>query len=210
MKQGGLFKLSGYLLSAICLLSGCSIIDEDKCVLNYIEYRYLNNVGEDASSLYLNEVTDFIFTKDSVLYRVDEQITGGRITKRPINLPDGDWIVYSYANLNGGSKVSDYVVGKTSLRELSVRVVNPPTYTGTYASSSDDSQRVGNSDRLYFGKVSLTVKGGYTEHAQAVDMSNVHIWLSATVRWKNRWISLLNPVRICTYALNMCRLNSAS
>ena len=36
MKQGGLFKLSGYLLSAICLLSGCSIIDEDKCVLNYI------------------------------------------------------------------------------------------------------------------------------------------------------------------------------
>lgn len=74
MKQGGLFKLSGYLLSAICLLSGCSIIDEDKCVLNYIEYRYLNNVGEDASSLYLNEVTDFIFTKDSVLYRVDEQI----------------------------------------------------------------------------------------------------------------------------------------
>lgn len=144
MKQGGLFKLSGYLLSAICLLSGCSIIDEDKCVLNYIEYRYLNNVGEDASSLYLNEVTDFIFTKDSVLYRVDEQITGGRITKRPINLPDGDWIVYSYANLNGGSKVSDYVVGKTSLRELSVRVVNPPTYTGTYASSSDDSQRVGN------------------------------------------------------------------
>lgn len=184
MKQGGLFKLSGYLLSAICLLSGCSIIDEDKCVLNYIEYRYLNNVSEDANSLYLNEVTDFIFTKDSVLYRVDEQITGGRITKRPINLPDGDWIVYSYANLNGGSKVSDYVVGKTSLRELSVRVVNPPTYTGTYASSSDDSRRVGNSDRLYFGKVSLTVKGGYTEHAQAVDMSNVHIWLSATVRWK--------------------------
>lgn len=173
-------------LAMVGLLSACSLIDEDACQVNYIEYRYLNNVNLESTYPYLAKVTDFIFTKDSVLYRVDSNITNGKIAKRPINLPDGEWIVYTYANLNGASKVSDYVIGKTRLSEMSVRVHNPPSYTGTYAPGNGETPtlRTGDSDRLYFGKVALSVKGGFTDRIYTVDMSNTHIWFSGTVRWK--------------------------
>lgn len=182
--QAGFIKMlvSGLLIFAG--LSSCSIIDESDCRLNYIGYRYLNSVGELATSPYLFKVTDFVFTKDSVLYRVDENIVNGKIAKRPITLPNGEWIIYSYANLTGGSKVGNYVIGQTRLSEMSIRVASTPTYTGTYAPGNGAPVlRVGDADRLYFGKVALEVQDGYTKHTQLVDMSNIHIWLSGTVQW---------------------------
>lgn len=172
--------------SILLFCSGsCSVIDEDSCKVNHLLYRYMNNVGQESTSLYLNEVTDFIFRKDSVLYRVDEHITNGKIARRPINLPDGDWIIYSYANLNGGSRLSTYAVGKTRLSEMSVRVITSPTYSGTYAPDEEGKPtlRLGNADRLYFGKVALSVRGGYTGYTSVIEMSNIHIRLNATVRF---------------------------
>lgn len=182
MKQFTRFTIMGLLLSAVMLTSSCSLIDEDACQVNYVEYRYMNNQGALSTYPYLVKVTDFIYSKDSILFRVDDNITNGKIAKRPITLPDGDWIVYSYANFNGGSTVSPYVIGQTHLKDMSLRVSSPSGYTGTYAPS--EYLRIGDADRLYFGKLTFTVKDGTTDRPYVVDMSNIHIWLSGTIRWK--------------------------
>lgn len=163
-------------------LGACSIIDEGECRSEYILYQYRNNVGQDATDQ-IYKMTDFIFSKDSVLYRVDDNIMNGKMRKRPINLQDGQWIIVTYGNLNGGSRVS-YTLGQTKLSEMSARVVSQSTYQGTYATYSvNNGLRLGNSDKLYLGKADVTVKGGYTDKLQTVEMSNVHIRIGFTVIW---------------------------
>lgn len=162
----------------------CTKIDEDDCKASYINYRYLNNVMEDGTDQ-IYKMTDFIFTKDSVLFRVDDNILNGKMRKRPITLPDGEWIIVTYGNMNGGSEIN-YTIGQTRMSEMSTRVINPPTYKGTYATRADGpSLRLGDSDRLYFGKLDLVVRGGYTDRIHTVEMSNVHIWINAVVKWKD-------------------------
>lgn len=172
------------LLATVGMLA-CSAIDEGECKVNYINYRYLNNVAEDATEQ-IYKMTDFIFSaKDSVLFRVDDNIMNGKMRKRPITLPDGAWIIVTYGNLNGGSRVN-YTLGQTRMSEMSTRVINTPTYKGAYASRTDvPSLRIGDSDKLYFGKLDLVVSGGYTDRTHTVELSNVHIWLSAVVKWKD-------------------------
>lgn len=162
----------------------CSLIDEGDCRTEYILYQYRNNVGLEATEQ-IFKMTDFIFTKDSVLYRVDDNIMNGKMRKRPINLPDGDWIVVTYGNLMDASKV-DYTIGVSRYADLSLRVISESTYTGTYATYSvNDKLKLGNSDKLYFGKADVKVIDGYTDRLQVVDMSNVHIRIGFTIIWKD-------------------------
>lgn len=177
-----------YVMMALCLvlpmLSSCSLIEEGECRTGYILYQYRNNIGADASDQ-IFKMTDFIFTKDSVLYRVDDDITGGRKRRRPIDLPDGEWLIVTYGNLGVNSRM-DYTVGTTRFPDISLRVVSPAVNRGESASTFGDIARQGDSDPLYYGKVAVKVSGGMTNRQHVVDMSNVHIRLSATVRWKNR------------------------
>lgn len=163
-------------------LGSCSIIDEGGCRSEYILYQYTNNAGQDATEQ-IFKMTDFIFTKDSVLYRVDDNIMNGNMKRRPLNLPDGEWVIITYGNLNKETRV-DYTLGKTKLAEMSAKVVSQSTYQGTYATYSvNNGLRLGNSDKLYFGKTNVTVKGGYADKLQTVEMSNVHIRIGFTVIW---------------------------
>lgn len=165
-------------------LGGCSLIDEGDCYTEYILYQYRNNIGLDATEQ-IYKMTDFIFTKDSVLYRVDDGIMNSKMRKRPINLPDGDWIIVTYGNLMSASNIN-YTIGQSKYSDLSLRVISQPTYTGTYATYSvNEKLKLGNSDRLYFGKADVKVRGGYTDRLQMVDLSNVHIRIGFTVVWKD-------------------------
>lgn len=175
--------LSLLILTVSWLWIGCSNkILEETCKPDYLVYRYRNNIGENVTKDYIQKMTDFIFTKDSVLYRVDENIHNGRIARRPITVPDGEWIIVSYGNLNGGSECR-YVLGKTRMSEMSVRVISQPTYSGTYAQTN--APLIGNADRLYYGKVKINVQKGKTNGLNTVELSNVHIWLSVNIKWVN-------------------------
>ena len=169
-------------LGILMLFFSCSVIDEKPCRADYILYQYHNNIGQEATSQ-IYTMTDFIFTKDSVLYRVDDGIMNGKVRKRPLSLPDGEWMILTYGNMESGSRV-DYTLGETRLNEMFLRVVRQSTYSGTY-SGGEEELKLGNSDRLYFGKLDVTVKAGVTDRVHTVQMANAHIWLSVTVRWEN-------------------------
>lgn len=182
-KMNKLFLMTGILLSAA--ITSCSLIDEGACRIQYIDYQYRNNIGQNASHQ-ISKMTDFIFSKDSLLYRVDDNIMNGQRLKRPINLPDGEWIVITYGNLDmdEGSSVK-YTIGRTRLSEMTLRVKRPSSYSGAYASETDGPKdRIGDSDLLYFGKVNIKVKDRAVDQKTTVEMSNVHIWMHATVQWK--------------------------
>lgn len=175
-------------LLVVCLIvlgfGSCSLIDEGECRTEYILYQYRNNIGVDATEQ-IFKMTDFIFTKDSVLYRVEDNIMNSKIRKRPLSLPDGDWIIVTYGNMMDASKI-DYTIGQSKYADLSLRVISQSTYTGTYATYSvNDKLKLGNSDKLYFGKADVAIKDGYTDRLQVVDMSNVHIRIGFTIIWKN-------------------------
>lgn len=167
-------------------IQSCSTIEEGACRVKYIDYMYPNNIGEDATDQ-IYKMTDFIFSKsDSVLRYVNDNITNGQRRRRTINFPDGEWIIITYGNLGAGSRV-EYTIGSTKLGQMSTKVVNTPSYSGTYAKSAQGQtvHHLGDSDKLYFGQLELTVKGGVTDRIHKVNMSNAHIWLSAVVRWKD-------------------------
>lgn len=183
-------KMNQWLMCLIgaWLMQGCSTLDEKNEGIDYIQYQYLNNVGNDATKLYLLQATEFIFTKDSILAQVNRNITNGQVSRRPINVPyDGKWIIVTFANLNGGMRVSDYTIGQTHMRDMSLRVARQSSYTGTYADNIADvpKEKIGDSDKLYYGKVEVGVEGGKVNKVYSVKMSNIHIWINATVKWSS-------------------------
>lgn len=173
-------------LSFMLQLNSCSMIDEDECQMDHINYRYVNSAGTDDMDDRIYTMTDFIFTKDSVLYRVDENWMNDSRRKRYLDLPDGEWTIVTYGNLSKNSRI-EYTVGQTRFSEMSLRVATPPAYAESYAdASAETAPPVGDADQLYYGKLDLTVKDGYTNQIHYVDMSNVHIRINGIIKWINR------------------------
>lgn len=72
----------------VILITSCTgIFEEPDCDHNgYVNFTCLDEYGQEDIHLSLLTVSDFIFTPDSVLYRVDADIRGERICSREMNL----------------------------------------------------------------------------------------------------------------------------
>lgn len=169
------------LLLILPLLSSCESIFEERCLASKrMDFVYLNENARDETDLYLSRVTDYIFDSDSILYRIDPDIQGAAIRSRAIELPDGDWSVLSFANLSAGSRVSDYTVGKTHMKELFVQVVSRDLL------KAEKPEYIGNSDNLYFSALNLKIQKGVPKQPLKGYYTPAHARLTVFVTWADK------------------------
>ena len=168
------------LVFSLVFFSSCLEIFEEKCpVDHHVHFAFLGESGKDETNLFIHNVTDYIFNADSILFRVDSDIRGDRIRTRSMDLPDGDWIIVSFANLSLHSRLSPYSVGRTHLKDLVVEVVNPKL------ARPDTPGYLGNSDKLYYSSLKLQVSNGSPTASHRVIYAPAHSQMTLYVTWEN-------------------------
>lgn len=166
-------------LFPVLLLTSCARLFEEDCPSgNRLNFVYLNENGRDETALYIHSVRDYIFDKDSILYRVDPPVRGSRVRFRAMNLPDGKWIIVSLANQYDNTSLSAYTIGETRLRDLFVESTNP-----NLTASSPPLLYIGSNDKLYFSSLSMEVKGGLSEGPVTGYYIPAHAQLTAFITW---------------------------
>lgn len=184
MKKNNLtFVVYQAILLATLLLPvhSCSLIDEKYEAPVYLFSTYLNAQGVENYEN-ISSATDFFFrSADSVLVAV-ERVTGSDILKRRLSLPEGDYIITRWCNINGRTSVA-YEIGKTKFRDLSVAI----THSSYYSQKGQDKVNppFDNSDAYYYGKVDASISSDGGGQRIDLPLSNAHMWLILHIKWNS-------------------------
>lgn len=173
-----------FLLPFLALTSCVEIFEEQCTGPLQVDFVYRDADNKDATDLYINNVTDYLFNRDSILVSVEENIRGARVRSRSLSVTDGEWTLLSFANLYRNSRVSSHTIGKTRLGEMWIDVVSEDLLK--QQSGDTPVTYAGNCDALYFSRLNLSVRDGMVKKAVKGYYTPVHARLTVFVTWEEK------------------------
>lgn len=163
----------------LLVMHGCSLIDEEYDSPAYLVSTYLNAQGRENYDN-ISTATDFFFrANDSILVAV-ERVTGSDILKRRLSMPDGDYIIIRWCNMNVRTDVQ-YEIGTTKFNELFLAVKHRGH--GLKRKIKEELP-FDNADSYYYGKVDASISSDGGQRIE-LPLSNAHMYLMLHIKWKS-------------------------
>lgn len=173
----------------------CTFGDElDPCPYNMrLEYWYAGSGVENVLPIYVDNLRQYLFDGGGQLLSITT-LRGDSVTGWQGSLPDGDYTFVLWGNISDGNKSLETVENETNggnetnsddEETNGTNDMNMETMTLTSRRDGVPPDYRENTDRLYYGIASVTVKGGMTERRR-VYLSHAHASLSITVVWKTK------------------------
>lgn len=158
------------------LLTACSFGDEPSvCPYNVrMEYWYAGSSAENALPTYVENIRQYLFDEEGHLLAT-ATLHGDSIRGWNAELKNGTYTLVLWGNLGEESKTGTGVMTKSdyNMNEMTLSAATqgvPPGFRG-------------NTDRLYYGITTFTLKDGATER-QRVYLSHAHASLNISVQWR--------------------------
>lgn len=183
------------LLAALCP-GACTFGDDlDPCPYNVkLDYWYAGSGVENTLPVYVDNVRQYIFDGSGALVDVTT-LKGDSVTGWQGNLPDGEYTFVLWANAGDATKSNETVenggdeynaINKKAMEDNETdnnNAMNMETMTLTSRRDGVPPGYREDTDRLYYGTVTLTVKGGMAQRRR-IYLSHAHAALSVTVVWQ--------------------------
>lgn len=183
------------LLAALCP-GACTFGDDlDPCPYNVkLDYWYAGSGVENTLPVYVDNLRQYIFDGSGALVTVTT-LRGDSVAGWQGNLPDGEYTFVLWANAGDGTKSNETVensgdeynaINKKAMEDNETdnnNAMNMETMTLTSRRDGVPPGYREDTDRLYYGTVTLTVKGGMTQRRR-IYLSHAHAALSVTVVWQ--------------------------
>lgn len=186
------------LLAALCP-GACTFGDGlDPCPYNVkLDYWYAGSGVENTLPVYVDNVRQYIFNGSGALLDVTT-LRGDSVTGWQGNLPDGEYTFVLWANAGDAAKSNERVedsgdeynnnaINKKAMEDNNEtdnnNAMNMETMTLTSRRDGVPPGYREDTDRLYYGTVTLTVQGGLAQRRR-IYLSHAHASLSVTVVWQ--------------------------
>lgn len=186
------------LLAALCP-GACTFGDGlDPCPYNVkLDYWYAGSGVENTLPVYVDNVRQYMFDGSGALLDVTT-LRGDSVTGWQGNLPDGEYTFVLWANAGDAAKSNERVedsgdeynnnaINKKAMEDNNEtdnnNAMNMETMTLTSRRDGVPPGYREDTDRLYYGTVTLTVQGGLAQRRR-IYLSHAHASLSVTVVWQ--------------------------
>lgn len=181
------------LLAVLCPVS-CTFGDDlDPCPYNVkLDYWYAGSGVENTLPVYVDNLRQYVFDGSGALVTVTT-LRGDSVTGWQGSLPDGEYTFVLWGNAGDGTKSNETVesgededneTDKENNNETNDNnSMNMETMTLTSRRDGVPPGYREDTDRLYYGTVTLAVKGGMAQRRR-VYLSHAHAALSVTVVWQ--------------------------
>lgn len=172
------------LISGIFATTSCTFGDDlDRCPYNVrLEYWYAGSGVENTLPIYVDNLRQYLFDGEGRLLSVTT-LRGDSVANWQGNLPDGEYTFVVWGNLNNGEEIPETTESKGNNETNKTNDMNMETMILTSHRNGVPPAYRENTDRLYYGVSSITVRDGMTERHR-VYLSHAHASLSITVVWQ--------------------------